>query len=188
MILNRLSKVLPAAFVLLVAGCVPTCAQTATDLAWPEHPRLTWNDFQGQPPQRLSHPSAVSKTGFNYQLRCTAGKLDVDARAFFSQTGSWVIPGKKNPELLKHEQGHYDMAQLYALKLKKAIRDANVSCGDPAQANATGQRMARQSQNDWENAEHQYEQDTQNGTNLPKQTAASNRIAGELAALQPYRQ
>jgi hypothetical protein len=175
-----------AVFTLLLAACVPIYAQTAPDLVWPEHPRLSWDDFKAQPPQGVTYPSAESETGFKYQLLCSAGKLDVDAHAFFSPSGSWVIPPKKNPELLKHEQGHFDMAEVYALKLKKAIRDANISCDDPAKANALGQKMAGEFQADWENAEREYEQDTQYGTDLAKQNAASNKIARELAALNAY--
>lgn len=177
-----------AVLALLIAGCVPIHAQTAPDFVWPERPRLSWNDFHGQLSKGVTYPTAESKTGFKYQLLCSAGKLDVDAHAFFSPSGSWVIPDKKTPQLLKHEQGHYDMAELYALRLKKAIRDANISCDDRAKANAAGQKMGGEFQRDWENVEREYEQDTQYGTDLAKQAAASNRIARELAALSAYRQ
>ena len=110
--------------------------------------------------------------------------LDVDAGAFFSPSGSWVQPSAKNADLLKHEQGHYDMAELYALRLRKAMSDAKIKCDDKAKANAVGQKMVGEFQTDWQNAERQYEEGTQYGTDLTKQSAASTRIAAELAAFK----
>lgn len=175
---------------LLFASLLVTCqiahAQSASDLKWQQHPKLTWDDFQGQPPEHVAFPSALSDTGFKYQLRCRNGLLDIDAYAFFSPSGSWVKPGQKTAELLKHEQGHFDMAEVYALRLTKAIGDARISCDDRARANASGQRMVVEFQQGWENAERRYEQNTQDGTDLAKQTAASNQIASDLAALKAY--
>lgn len=110
--------------------------------------------------------------------------LDIDANAFFSPGGSWVKPNDKTPELLKHEQGHFNMAELYALRLRKAIRDAKIGCADTAKANAAGQKMVAEFQKDWVNAERQYEEDTQEGRDLAKQNAASDKIAADLAALK----
>ena len=175
-------------FVSLLAGCLPALAQSASDLKWQQHPKLSWGDFRGQPPEHVAFPSALSNTGFKFQLMCGGGMLDVDAYAFFSSGGSWVKPGQKTAELLKHEQGHFDMAEVYALRLRKAVRNAGISCDDRARANAAGQRMVVEFQNGWGNAERQYEQDTQDGTDLARQSAASDRIAADLAALKAYQQ
>ncbi len=168
---------------LLLISSMPLYAQSGSDLTWPQHPTLAWDDFKGQPPPHVAFPSALSDTGFKFQLICRSGMLDIDAYAFFSPTGSWVKPNQKTAELLKHEQGHFNMAEVYALRLRKAVRDAKISCDDRARANAGGQKMVAGFQADWENAERQYEQDTQDGTDLAKQAAASNRIDADLAAL-----
>ena len=114
---------------------------------------------------------------------CRNGTLDVDAAAFFSPSGSWVQPSTKNADLLKHEQGHYDMAELYALRLRQAILAAKVGCDDKAKANTAGEKMVAEFQRDWQSAERQYEEGTRYGTDLAKQQAASNMIAVELKAL-----
>jgi hypothetical protein len=173
---------------LLVLGCLPALGQSPPGYTWPQHPRLTWDDFRARPPKSTSYPSAVSDTGFNYQLVCKNGLLDIDAAAFFSPGGSWVRPNGKTPELLRHEQGHFDMAELYALKLRKAIQDGKIGCGDTAKANAAGGNVVGEFQREWQNAERQYEEDTKYGTDLRKQDAASKRIAADLAALSGYKQ
>jgi hypothetical protein len=172
---------------LLVLNGVPAQAQSESGFAWPEHPRLTWNDFKGSPAKSASYPSAVSDTGFKYQLVCRNGLLDIDVAAFFSPSGSWVKPDSKTPELLRHEQGHFNMAELYALKLRKAILDAKISCGDTASANAAGEKMVSEFQKEWQDAEREYEEDTKYGTDLGKQDAASKRIAADLEAMSAYK-
>jgi hypothetical protein len=157
---------------------------SGADLTWTEHPALTWDDFNAQPPKSVAYPSALSDTGFKFQLVCRNGMLDVDAAAFFSPSGSWVNPTTKNADLLKHEQGHYDMAELYALRLRQAILAAKIGCDDKAKANAAGEKMVAEFQRDWQNAERQYEEGTRYGTDLAKQEVASNMIATELAALK----
>ena len=177
-----------AILALLVLNCVPTQAQSGSGFAWPHHQKLTWDDFQGSPPKSVSYPSAVSDTGFKYQLVCRNGLLDIDVAAFFSPSGSWVKPDSKTPELLRHEQGHFNMAELYALKLRKAILDAKAGCGDTAKANAAGEKMVSQFQKQWQDAERAYEEGTKYGTDLGKQEAASARIATDLQAMSAYRQ
>ena len=117
-----------AILALIVMGCGGAHAQSGPVLNWTQHPTLTWTDFKGQPPKSVSYPSAVSDTGFRYQLACRNGLLDIDAAAFFSPGGSWARPDGRTPELLRHEQGHFDMAELYALRLRKAIQDAKIGC------------------------------------------------------------
>ena len=173
---------------MLLVSSVAFFAQSGSDLTWPQHATLTWDDFKGQAPKSEGPPSALSDTGFKYQLLCTNGMLDIDAQAFFSPSGSWVKPNDKNPELLKHEQGHFNMAELYALRLGKAIRDARVNCENTTQANAAGEKIVSEFQHRWQDAERRYEEDTKEGTDVAKQTAASNRIDAELAALKADKQ
>jgi len=173
---------------LLIAAGTALDAQTQRDLTWPQHPTLTWDDFQAQPPKVAVYPSALSDTGFKYQLLCRNGLLDIDSHAFFSPSGSWVKPSDKNAELLKHEQGHYDMAELYARRLRRAIQDAKTSCDDKAKANAAGEKMVGEFQTGWQNAERKYEEDTGQGTDVARQNDASNRIAADLAASNPNQQ
>ena len=47
--------------------------------------------------------------------------------------------------------------------------------------------MVSEFQNQWQDAEHEYEDDTKYGTNLGKQDAASTRIAAGLEAMSIYK-
>lgn len=172
---------------LALVGCVTAYAQSPPGFTWTQHPTLTWNDFKGRPPNATSYPSAVSNTGFKYQLVCRNGLLDIDVAAFFSPSGSWVRPDGKTPELLRHEQGHFDMAEVYALRLRRAVQHAKIGCEDTAKANAAGEKIVGEFQREWQNAEREYEEDTKYGTDLEKQDAASQKLAADLAALSAYK-
>ena len=160
---------------------------TSRILKWDKHPALTWSDFQARPRRTTGEPSAVTDTGFRVQLECRETTLDIRIDAEFYPTSSWVKPPRKSPELLRHEQGHFDITELYARKMRKAIRDANITCEDDRQAEAAGKKIFNQLDQQWEKAEKQYDADTSDGTNPVKQKEASERIAKELAELSRWK-
>jgi len=47
---------------------------------------------------------------------------DFEARAVSDPAKSWNHRGKKNPELLDHEQGHFDITQIHAQRLELKMR------------------------------------------------------------------
>jgi hypothetical protein len=144
---------------------------------------LGWSDFKGRARRTTGEPSAVTDTGFRAQFECREGRLDIRVEAEFYPNSSWVMAGRKSGELLKHEQGHFDLTEVYARKMKKAIRDANVGCEDERRAEAAGKRIFERLDQEWEKAEKRYDAETKDGTDLVKQRLASEGIARELAQL-----
>jgi hypothetical protein len=84
--------------------------------------------------------------------------------------------------LLKHEQGHFDLTELYARNMRKIIRYARIGCDE-----AAGKRVLAPIDAEWVRAERQYDAETRDGIDSASQAAASNRIAEQLAALRDYR-
>lgn len=152
-------------------------------LTWNQHPTLSWSDFKGRPRRIAGEPSAVTDTGFRVQLECHEAVLDIRIQVEFYTASSWVKPLRKSPELLRHEQGHFDLTELYARKMRKAIREANIACEDDRQAEGAGKKIFDQLDREWEHAEKQYDADTRDGTDGPRQHKASAAIAQGLAEL-----
>jgi hypothetical protein len=159
---------------------------TTRALRWEQHPALSWNDFKGRARRSTGEPSAVTDTGFRVQLECREGVLDIRVGVEFYVSSSWVKQGRKSAELLRHEQGHFDITELYARKMRKAIRDANIGCEDDRQAEAAGKRIFARLDQEWDREEKQYDAETNDGTDLVKQKEASGRIARSLAELGRY--
>jgi hypothetical protein len=162
------------------------CARGQSELSWEQHPKLSWMDFKGGTRKVAGDPTAVTDTGFRTQLMCREGVLDIEIKAEFYPDTSWVKPKEKLATLLKHEQGHFDITELYVRKMRKAIRDAKIQCEDESKAESAGKALLAPLDHEWEKAEKQYDADTKDGTNLVGQNAASHRIASELAALSSY--
>jgi hypothetical protein len=155
-------------------------------LKWNQHPTLNWTDFQGRPRRTTGEPSAVTDTGFRVRLECRENALDILVAAEFYPRSSWVKSPRKSPELLRHEQGHFDLTELYARKMIKAIRDANIACEDDRRAEAAGKKIFEQLDREWEKAEKQYDAETKDGTDLVIQKKALERIAKELTDPSRY--
>ncbi len=97
-------------------------APVAAQLTWREGLALRWDDFHG-PAQPWTEVDAVSSCG----IRCDPelrrdGTLRFTVAAYFSRPDSWVDGGDATADLLRHEQRHFDLAELYARKLRRELQ------------------------------------------------------------------
>lgn len=91
-----------------------------------ERPQLVWNDFKGVPPINSQHFASVN-SGIAYRLKSKKkdGRfiIDVDVTTYFYPQLSWKKNSKEDHQgLLKHEQLHWDISELYARKLRTAYK------------------------------------------------------------------
>lgn len=87
-------------------------------LDWDANRRLTWADYKAKPDQDsdaaastasvLAVSYGISSAGFTYKIECR-----------FSKTRSWGL--HKTDYILSHEQGHFDIAEIYARKLHQRM-------------------------------------------------------------------
>jgi predicted secreted Zn-dependent protease len=96
------------------------------------------------------------------------------------------MPGRKSGGLLRHEQGHFDITELYARKMRKAIREAAIGCEDERRAEAAGKKIFEGLDREWEKEQKQYDADTRDGLDPAKQKEELERIARGLAELSRY--
>ena len=154
---------------------------------WENHPTLSWDDFRGTSEKFEPGVAAATHSGLTVASICKGGTLDVWVTAYFSPTRSWVRPNRKDLLLLEHEQGHFDITELYARKLRQAILYASIRCEPRAQADAAATRIMDQLKMDTIAAHEQYDTDTKGATDPMALAAASNSIANELASLDSFK-
>jgi len=119
-------------------------------IVWDKNRKLTWDDFVGQvpatPPANLVAESHVGvhstwKTsdkcedvGESGKKKCTATITEVSAQAEFDPNQSWVKPDSKTDSLLNHEQGHFDISEIFARKkleqMKKFVGQSESAVAD----------------------------------------------------------
>src|SRR5579859_591137 len=88
---------------------------------WQPTYKLKWEDFQGIP-DSSSKDGAISRPVIKYHLSANEDSFNVKVICFFIRSKSWS-KFKKNDTLLMHEQGHFDIAELFARKLRKAFAE-----------------------------------------------------------------
>lgn len=89
-------------------------------IVWNDNRTLVWDDFKAIP-QKKGDIAALTAThlGFSYQFE--NGKISYKIECRFEKNKSWGLV--KNDWILKHEQGHFDIAEIFARKLYKAISE-----------------------------------------------------------------
>lgn len=93
-------------------------------IKWDKDRKLTWTDFKGKAPNTNDNVAAM--TSLDFIVESKSNSRDKEAKVFiqniFSTKESWVKKNSRNvPGLLEHEQGHFDLGEIYARKLRKRI-------------------------------------------------------------------
>lgn len=85
---------------------------------WSESNKLIWDDFKAVPPKN-GDVAALTATHLGFSYNVVNGKMSYNIECRFEKNRSWGLV--KNDWILKHEQGHFDIAEIFARKLFKAI-------------------------------------------------------------------
>lgn len=90
---------------------------------------LTWDDFKGRADKSTGYYAethwelSFGKIGFRSDQEIPLKDLVLTLK--FNEKKSWVVRGKETPELLKHEQGHFDIGRLCQLEMLATIKKTN---------------------------------------------------------------
>ncbi|HEU4469862.1 MAG TPA: DUF922 domain-containing protein [Flavisolibacter sp.] len=103
-----------------VRTVVTSNIETNEVIPWSISNRLTWEDFQCEPKRGTDAVASTSTSlGIAYQLE--RGKLVYDITCNFSKLKSWGL--MKTDYILAHEQGHFDITEIFARKLNEALQN-----------------------------------------------------------------
>lgn len=102
----------------------------STEIKWNESTPLVWGDFSGEI-DSASEFHAWTWSGFKYSYTWDIADggpiVECTAYGFFDPAQSWVKKKKKSDELLKHEQGHFNISELYSRIFEERISLHNFS-------------------------------------------------------------
>lgn len=134
---------------------------------WHNNRELTWDDFQGEVAE--DSPYAAMTYWYIY-YRWEGNK--VRAESCFQTSKSWIRDEKQSDYLLKHEQLHFDIAQLHIRLFQKKLMSATNSAQVKKRFDET-LRAAKQMQ-------AQYDEETQHSRNKIEQRRWNQWIAEQL--------
>jgi hypothetical protein len=105
-------------------------SKTDTTIRWSDTTRLSYADFAGaQVPLKDSvgklDTLAVINAEIAYRIDISGGKNRIHAYAVVYPEHSWMKV--RTPSILKHEQGHFDIAEIYARRFEKKINDTVIN-------------------------------------------------------------
>ena len=111
--------------ILLFALSTSAFAQSSSDtIYWSPCYQLKFEDFQGKP-DSTKIDLANSYIRINYTYDVINGQLQFKINCFFLKKISWTKYDM--PTLMEHEQGHFDIAKLFALKLEQRFKSYKIT-------------------------------------------------------------
>ncbi len=117
-----------ACFILFCLSAVVLKDRT---MSWKETRNLKWSDFQGEA-QYNTTAAAVTASGitFSYSVRTSDGSIvsfNANVEAHFYPDNSWYIPERCNDYILKHEQLHFDITELFVRIFRSRMSQLKVT-------------------------------------------------------------
>jgi len=151
-------------------------------IVWEKARKLNWDDFKGTITHDKGHEvinvyneyeedAARSRVTIALYFQCDGNSAEHKVRAEFEKNNSWFYANHKTEAVLRHEQLHFDITELYARKLRTKLSSLNNQCEKSAV------RTVYQA-NDLEFVEFakQYDNETSHGVNKQKQSEWETKV------------
>lgn len=156
-------------------------AQVQDSLVYWGTRELSWNDFGGEPEEQGT-VVAMSYIAMGYRtIEINADSISLDVYCFFDNNHSWVK--LKTPELLKHEQKHFDIGEIYMRILRYRILNEKFTYQN---VNIKLKLLRDEAQMGFNVYSDQYDKETNRSENIVKQKEWEAKIDKELADLAAY--
>ena len=168
-------------FLFLSLGFVISPLADDDKIVWQSGVQLSWNDFKGSVAGKGNH-IAMSKCGIGMEQSSYTlphGKPTYSFYAFFVPGSSWYVKEKVTHKTLQHEQLHFDIAELFARKLRKITLEKELK---PDKVKA----LFNKAYHNYELMQKQYDSETQNGTAAKPQQRWQRKVEHELKKLAEY--
>ncbi|MBS1736099.1 MAG: DUF922 domain-containing protein [Bacteroidetes bacterium] len=148
---------------------------------WRPGYKLKWEDFQGKPDSNSPY-KAISTPAISYNLSVNEKKISYKVSCHFYKIKSWTK--SDNQELLMHEQGHFDIAELFARKLRKKFAEYKFSS---ATISYDFREIYNKVVEEKDKMDSLYDKETNLSRNKQKQIYWNKKISSELKKLEAYK-
>lgn len=115
-----------AILLILFSLVITTVIAQEEKMKWNEDRLLTWKDFRGTPDKVKDYVASTNSgisLGFASQTSNGNTTYNIEIGSYFYPDLSWYRPGNVSAYILKHEQTHFDISEIFARKLRKKIAD-----------------------------------------------------------------
>ena len=176
---KTLTVLILLATLVIVSGWTSRSANTSY-IHWDETRKLSWDDFRGVVNEG-SHADAATAVHISANPFRHKKRLFYRVDAYFVPEKSWRRSTSES--LLRHEQLHFDIAELYARKARKKISEyRQMGIRDIDEYNRAIAKILQESNR----VDIEYDFNTLHGTLSDRQIAWEKTIAMELEILLPF--
>lgn len=157
-------------------------------IVWSENFKLNWSHFKSLQNSMKADTTVVSYSscGLKYTVYKdkTYNRLLIKIDATFDPSKSWKHPSKTKNLKINHEQGHFDIAELYARKLRKEFKE-NVKTEKDYQFKF--KLIYQMLYGEFLDYQDYYDKITKRGTDAAKQNELEVEIKSQLKKLEAYK-
>jgi len=146
---------------------------------WNKLHKLNYDDFKGLVDSN-SKNDALSYPTVNVSISFEDSKTHFDIYAIFNVDSSWIRA--KSESLLTHEQGHFDICEIMARKLKQRLLKLIAK----KSSESTIQREINIFYGELKNIQIKYDKETNHGKNFIYQNKWNEYISQDLKKYQRY--
>jgi hypothetical protein len=167
-------------FLVFIYGIASTAYCQENYLTWNEKKPLDWVDFSGPTKDSSTFDAeSFAEVRFTYSFNSLVDfKFDVSAA--FNKNTSWYKKENQSPYLLKHEQLHFDIAELFAKKLKAEFDNYTYTANFRNEITEIFEKKKIQ----YHLMQDKYDKETSHSLNTEKQRQWELAIHDELTKMQ----
>jgi hypothetical protein len=155
---------------------------------WAVSRPLKWSDLEAVPPESPGQQGAVTGYSLFHGARCTGRRFEFKVVTAFLPGQSWVRPivlgdPSKSVSALRHEQTHFDLAEVSARRMRRRFADLTNPCRETPEAM---EAIAAAFVNDDVAAQARYDEETRHGLRADRQRQWDADTAELLTSLAKF--
>jgi hypothetical protein len=147
---------------------------------WRTRRELNWTDFKATPVESAPN-AALTSTSILLSYAYDKKSVTFQLKCVFHPEKSWVRVN--SPHILAHEQGHFDISQLFTRKLFKSLSEYDFKPGSVDKDVKTIYQQVATEQSAYQEL---YDQETNYSRNKEVQLSWQEKIETELRAAEKY--
>ena len=152
-------------------------------IEWAPDVKLSWPDFKSKKKVTSGFSIAASTCGFGFDGMIRGDEIVVNVYVRFYCNDSWKNPDYAMDDVLKHEQLHFDICEVYGRKFYKGIVELR---DDNALTEKSLQRMYDALVEEYDEYQDVYDAETGHSTKTQNQEMWNKKIENQLESLDAF--
>ncbi|MGZ3865316.1 MAG: DUF922 domain-containing protein [Bacteroidia bacterium] len=169
-------------FIVLASLCFSFLEEDNDVIIWNKNRKLTWTDYKGKPQKRFAAASTVYSLGRKVLMQ--DNKPCARIQAYFYCNDSWKKEEWISESVLRHEQKHFDIVELFCRKIRKQITEMTFKNFTDAEVKVDS--LYEIANKEMDLYQDKYDDETNGSMDAEGQKRWIRKIDSEMQALEKY--